>query len=132
MGLPMCGAVEWLLLHATARAAQMNPQLLNGKKTISNGNGHAKPHGYVQIIVTKGNPSRGRGYEIAHFVVRQGGVKSISDRDVFVPSLTKAAQWVWRRYPSAKLDGGRNDHTGHLAALRFRCNIGDLLSAGSR
>jgi len=95
----------------------------------TNGNGHRA--GYVQIIVSRSNPSRGRGYEIAHFVVNGRTIKSISDRDVFLPSLTKAAQWVLRRYPSATMEGGRNNHAGHLSALRFRCGIADVVMRAS-
>jgi len=83
------------------------------------------PHD-AKILITKGNPSRGRGYEVAHFVVLSGQLKNVADRDVFFPSLTKAAHWVWRVYPTAKLATGRRDHKGALAALCFRCAPSDL------
>lgn len=85
---------------------------------------------YAKILVTKGNPSRGRGYEVAHFVIISGQLKNVADRDVFLPSLTKAAHWVWKVYPSAELATGRRDHTGALAALCFRCAVSDLRRAG--
>jgi len=81
---------------------------------------------YAKIVITKGNPSRGRGYEVAHFVVMSGQLKNVADRDAFFPSLTKAAHWVWRVYPTAKLATGRRDHKGTLAALCFRCSASDL------
>ncbi len=54
-------------------------------------------------------PSRGRGYEVAHFIVSGRKVKSISDRDVFLPTLKKAADWVMRNYPGATLERRRNN-----------------------
>ncbi len=81
---------------------------------------------HAKIVITKGNPSRGSGYEVAHFVIISGQLKNIPHRDVFLPSLTKAAHWVWRVYPTAQLATGRRDHTGALAALCFRCAVSDL------
>ena len=100
------------------------------KSVPKNGDDHRTD--YVRIVVTKSNPSRGRGFEVAHFVVNGRTTKSISERDVFLPSLTKAAQWVLQRYPSAKLERGCNDHAGHLAALCFRCGLADVVPAESK
>lgn len=84
----------------------------------------------AEIVVTRGNPSRGRGYEIAHFCIGEKGVlRSLSDRDVFVNNLTAAASWVLRQYPSAHLCHGRKNHRGRLAALRFTCALSDLLES---
>lgn len=88
-----------------------------------------EPSIYGKIIVTKGNPSRGKGYEVAHFLVQNSEVKSLSERDIFLPSLTKAAEWVMSRYPGAKLANGRKAKDGHLAALCFQCPVNDILSA---
>lgn len=96
----------------------------NGRKP---GNGA----GYLRIVVSKCNPSRGEGYEVAHFIIRGQTLKSLSERDVFLPSLTEAANWVQQNHPDAILERGRNDCTGHLAALCFRCGAADTaLSKG--
>ena len=84
--------------------------------------------GYAKITITKGNPSRGKGYEVAHFIVSKRKITSLSERDVFLPSLTRAAQWVLNRYPSAALSYGRKARDGRLAALSFRCRLSDILS----
>ncbi len=81
----------------------------------------------VRVVVTKSNPSRGSGYEVAHFIVEDRVLKSISDRDVFLPSLAEAAEWVADRYPTARLEREGNDHDGHLAALCFRCDLADVV-----
>ncbi len=81
----------------------------------------------ARIVITKGNPSRGRGYEVAHFVLVAGKLRNVAERDVFLPSLTKAALWVWKVYPSAQLATGRRNHKGALAALSFRCSASDLM-----
>lgn len=86
---------------------------------------------FGQIVVTKGNPSRGKGFEIAHFIRRNGDVRSLSELDVFLPSLRKAAAWVHRYYPDAKLVTRRKDHFGRLAALSFECSLKELIP-GSR
>jgi hypothetical protein len=88
-----------------------------------------EPSEYGKIIVTRGNPSRGKGYEVAHFIVQNSEVKSLSERDIFLPSLTKAAEWVLRKYPGAKLSNGRKTRDGNLAALCFQCSVDDILSA---
>lgn len=86
----------------------------------------------AEIVVTRGNPSRGRGYEIAHFCIGEKGVlRSLSERDVFVNNLTAAANWVLRQYPSAHLCHGRKNHRGKLAALRFTCSLSDLIERRS-
>ncbi|MGB8352875.1 MAG: hypothetical protein WCD79_03225 [Chthoniobacteraceae bacterium] len=82
--------------------------------------------GYAKILVTKGNPSRGKGYEVSHFIVRNSEIKSLSEHDVFLPSLTEAAKWVLRNYPTATLAHGRKACDGHLAALCFQCLLSDI------
>lgn len=83
---------------------------------------------YAEIVITKGNPSRGKGYEVAHFIVRNRKIKSLSECDVFLPSLTRAAAWVLNRYPTAKLSYGRKSNDGRLAALSFRCRLADVFA----
>src|SRR4051794_36584776 len=87
-----------------------------------------------QIVVTKGNPSRGKGYEISHFIRRNGSVRSASRFDIFLPSMRKATAWVRRHHPRAKLVARRKDHFGQLAALSYVCDIRDLvpISMGGR
>lgn|GEM_PF-2350210 len=80
----------------------------------------------ARILITKGNPSRGKGYEVSHFIVRNREIKSLSEHDVFLPSLTKAAQWVLNRYPTAKMSSGRKACDGNLAALCFQCRLSDI------
>lgn len=106
----------------------LKPHMISSLTTPNNGHANGNGHGAAQlrIIVTKCNPSRGRGYEVAHFVTRGQKVKSLSERDVFLPSLTKAANWVLQQYPSATMERGCNDRTGHLAALCFRCGLADI------
>jgi hypothetical protein len=82
--------------------------------------------GYGKIVVARANPSRGKGFEIAHFVIQGLKIKSISKRDVFLPTLTKAVQWVLGHYPSARMTVARNDHSGRLCALAFRCRLSDF------
>jgi len=83
--------------------------------------------GYAKILVTKGNPSRGKGYEVSHFIVRRCEVKSLSEHDVFLPSLTAAARWVLSNYPTATMSNGRKACDGQLAALCFQCRLSDIL-----
>jgi hypothetical protein len=90
------------------------------------------PNAFGQILVTKGNPSRGKGFEVSHFIRRNGSLKSVSRLDVFLPSMRKAAAWVHRRYPDATLVSRRKDHFGHLAALCFECELRDLLPTSRR
>lgn len=82
--------------------------------------------GYGKIVVARANPSRGKGFEVAHFVIRGLKIKSLSENDVFLPTLTKAAQWVFGHYPSARMTAGRNDHRDRLCALGFRCKLADF------
>ena len=86
---------------------------------------------FGQIVITKGNPSRGKGYEISHFIRRNGTIRSLSDLDIFLPSMRKAAAWVHRYYPDAKLITRRKDHFGRLAGLSFECSLAELVP-GSR
>ena len=90
-----------------------------------------EPVAFGQIFVTKGNPSRGKGFEISHFIRRNGSIRSLSRLDVFLPSIRQAADWVQRYYPAAKLVALRDDHFGHLAGLSFECRLSELLP-GSR
>ena len=82
---------------------------------------------FGQIVVTKGNPSRGTGFEVAHFIRRNGTVRSLSELDIFLPTMRKAAAWVHRYYPDAKLVTRRKDHFGKLAALSFECSLRELI-----
>ena len=83
--------------------------------------------GYARILITKGNPSRGKGYEVSHFIIRNSEVKSLSEHDVFLPTLTDAAKWVLVNYPTATMSNGRKACDGHLAALSFQCRLSDVL-----
>ena len=82
--------------------------------------------GYAKILVTKGNPSRGSGYEVSHFIVRNREIKSLSEHDVFLPTLTAAAKWVLSNYPTATMSNGRKACDGRLAALCFQCRLSDV------
>ena len=82
---------------------------------------------FGQIVVTRGNPSRGKGFEVSHFIRRNGMVRSLSELDIFLPSMRKAASWVHRYYPEAKLVTRRKDHFGRLAALSFECSLRDMV-----
>jgi hypothetical protein len=81
---------------------------------------------FGQIIVTKGNPSRGKGFEVAHFIRRNGSVRSLSELDVFLPSIPQAAAWVRRYYPNARLVTRRKNHFGRLAGLAFECDLKEM------
>ena len=73
---------------------------------------------YVRVIVSKASPSRSIGCEIAHFVMRDGELTCMSDHDLFLPSLSKAAKWVCEHYASARLtmvrENPRRPPCGHL------------------
>ena len=81
------------------------------------------------IVVTKANPSRGKGYEVAHFLQRRGGLRSIADHDVFLPTLAKAQQWILRSYPHAALISVRRGRNGKVSALRFECDGDEVASS---
>jgi hypothetical protein len=85
---------------------------------------------FVRVIVSRASPTRARGYEIAHFIMRDGELSSMSAYDLFLPSLRKAAEWVCEHYTSARLTAVRKDHDGQLAAISFECEIRDLTACG--
>lgn len=80
----------------------------------------------ARVIVTRGNPSRGSGFEVAHFRVRDREIESLFDRDIFLPTLARAAAWVRQAYPSAKLKSCRRNRRGRLMALSFECRLSDI------
>lgn len=90
------------------------------------------PRPILEILVTRGNPSRGRGFEIAHFLRHRDSIRSISSFDRFVRSLKEGEIWVRRRYPEAKLTVQRADRTGRLVALAFVCPQSALVRSCNR
>ena len=86
----------------------------------------------MRVIVSKASPSRAAGYEIAHFVMRDGELTCMSDHDTFLPSLSKAAKWVCEHYTSARLTMVRKAHDGQLAAICFECEMNDVLEHTAR
>lgn len=90
------------------------------------------PTEYVRVIVSKASPTRATGYEIAHFVMRDGELTCLTEPDLFLPSINKAARWVLEHYASARLTMVRKAHDGHLAAICFECEMSDVLNHSGR
>ncbi len=82
------------------------------------------------IVVTKGNPSRGSGFQVAHF---QGmnRLKNLSAFDRFLPTFGEATEWVTAHYPSACVRSIRRNATGVVAGISFYCKLDEIFHSKS-
>ncbi len=81
------------------------------------------------VVVTKGNPSRGEGFQVAHFQQALNRLSNLSAFDRFLPTFTDAIDWVTARYPSASVRTIRKNAAGVVAAVSFQCELSDFFEA---
>lgn len=78
------------------------------------------------IVVTKGNPSRGSGFQIAHFQELMNLPINLSAFDRFLPTFKEATAWVTSHYPSACVRSIRRNASGMVAGISFHCELHDI------
>ncbi len=80
------------------------------------------PEANYQVIVTKGNPSRGWGYEIAHFTENSGVLQNLPEKDCFMPNMQAAIRWVRNHYRCVRRIRSHKNRMGKVAAICFSCS----------
>lgn len=81
------------------------------------------------IVVTRGNPSRGAGFQVAHFQESLHRLKNLSAFDRFLPTLKEAVDWVTAHYPTASVRTIRKNAAGRVAGISFGCALSDIYDA---